>query len=80
MVKAIVEIDDEANKVINIVKAQYDFKDKSQAINELARQYKELVFESELRPEYLKRLEKIHMDPIIRIGSTRDFKRRYGLK
>lgn len=80
MVKAIVDIDEEANRVINIVKAQYDFKDKSEAINELARQYKELVLESELRAEYLKRLEKIRAEPIIRIGSIRDFKARYGLK
>jgi len=80
MVKAIVEIDDEANRVINVIKAQYDFKDKSQAINELARQYKELVLESEIRPEYLRKLEKIRAEPIIRIGSVKDFKARYGLK
>lgn len=80
MVKAIVDIDEEANKVINVVKAQYDFKDKSEAINEMAKQYKELVLESDLRPEYLKRLEKIRAEPIIRIGSVKDFKARYGLK
>lgn len=80
MVKAIVDIDEEANRVINVIKAQYDFKDKSQAINELAKQYKELVLESDLRPEYLKRLEKIRAEPIIRIGSVRDFRSRYGLK
>ena len=80
MVKAIVDIDAEANRVINVIKAQYDFKDKSQAINELARQYKELVLESDLRPEYLRRLEKLRSEPIIRVGSFRDFKARYGLK
>jgi hypothetical protein len=80
MVKAIVEIDEDANRVINLIKAQYDLKDKSQAINELAKQYKALVLESELRPEYLKRLERIRAEPIIRIGSIKDFKARYGLK
>lgn len=80
MVKAIVEIDEEANRVINVIKAQYDFKDKSQAINELARQYKALVLESGLRPEYLKKLEKIQSEPIMRVGSAREFKKRYGLK
>ncbi|MBI3116795.1 MAG: DUF2683 family protein, partial [Thaumarchaeota archaeon] len=49
MVKAIVEIDEEANKVINILKAQYGLKDKSQAINEMAKQYKELVLKSGVR-------------------------------
>lgn len=80
MVKAIVQIDEEANKVINVLKAQYGLKDKSQAINEMAKQYKILVLESDVRPEYLKRLEKIRKEQIIRIGSVRDFRKRYGLK
>ena len=80
MVKAIVEIDEEANRVINVIKAQYDFKDKSQAINELARQYKALILESDVRPEYLRRLEKIRSEPIIRVGKAKEFKDRYGLK
>jgi hypothetical protein len=80
MVKAIVEIDEEANRVINVLKAQYGLRDKSQAINEMAKQYKVLVLESEVRPEYLKKLEKIHREPIIRIGNAVDFRKRYGLK
>ncbi len=55
-------------------------KDKSQAINEMAKQYKVLVLESEVRSEYLKKLDKIHKEPIIRIGNAGDFKRKYGLK
>ena len=80
MVKAIVEIDEEANKVINVLKAQYGLKDKSQAINEMARQYKKLVLESGVRPEYLNKLKKIQAEPIIRVGSTGEFRKRYGLK
>jgi hypothetical protein len=80
MVKAIVEIDEEANKVINVLKAQYGLKDKSQAINEMAKQYKVLVLESEVRPEYLKKLEKIRREPIVRIGNAGDFRKKYGLK
>ena len=80
MVKAIVEIDDEANKVINVLKAQYGLKDKSQAINEMAKQYRVLVLESDVKPEYLKKLERIRKEPIIRIGNTDDFRKRYGLK
>ncbi|MDG7011574.1 MAG: DUF2683 family protein [Nitrososphaerota archaeon] len=80
MVKAIVEIDKEANEVINLLKAQYGLNDKSEAINEMAKQYKALILESPIRPEYLARLEKIKAEPIIRIGSISDFKARYGLK
>ncbi|MDV3278683.1 MAG: DUF2683 family protein [Nitrososphaerales archaeon] len=80
MVKAIVEIDKQANKVINVVKAQYGLKDKSQAINEMAKQYRELVLESGVRPEYLRKLKRIREEPIIRVGSISDFKKRYGQK
>jgi hypothetical protein len=80
MVKAIVDIDEKANKVINILKAQYGLRDKSQAINEMARQYKEIVLESEFKPEYVRRLMEVQKEPIIRIGSTHDLRKRYGLK
>ncbi len=80
MVKAIVEINKQANKVINVVKAQYGLKDKSQAINEMAKQYRELVLESGVRPEYLRKLKRIRNEPIIRVGSINDFKKRYGPK
>jgi len=78
--EAIVDIDEEANKVLNVLKVQYRLKDKSQAINEMAKQYKALVLKSRIRPEYLRKLERIQKEPIIRIGSSADFRRRYGLK
>jgi cytochrome c peroxidase len=80
MVKAIVEIDERANEVINLLKARYGLNDKSQAINEMARQYKELILESDIRPEYLTRFRKIWSEPIIRVGSYKDFKKRYKVK
>jgi hypothetical protein len=80
MVKAIVEIDEEANKVINILKAQYGLKDKSQAINEMARQYKEIVLESEVKQEYIQKLKRIQKEQIVRVGGIEDLRKRYGLK
>ncbi len=80
MVKAIVEIDEEANKVINILKAQYGLKDKSQAINEMAKQYNEIVLASENKQEHIQTLKKIQKEQIIRIGSAEDDRKRYGLK
>ena len=59
MVKAIVDNDSEADAVIKLLKVQYSLKDKSQAINEMAKQYKSLILESRIRPEYLLKLEKI---------------------
>jgi len=81
MVKAIVEIDEEANKVLNHLKAEYGLKDKSQAINVMAKEFKRFVrIEPEVRPEYIKKLMKIHKGKHIKIGSVEDFRKRYGLK
>ena len=74
------EIDAEANKVINLLKAQYGLRDKSAAINKMAKQYKEIVLESEFKPEYVRKLVEIQKQPIIRVGSTSELRKRYGLK
>jgi len=76
MVKAIVEIDEDANKVINILKARYGLRDKSQAINEMAKQYKEIVLDSEVRPEYIKKLKRAEKERILRVGSVQDLRKR----
>jgi hypothetical protein len=80
MVKAIVNISQKANRVINVVKAKYDFRDKSQAINKIVEQFDEFILEPELRPEYIRKMNRIQKEPILRIGTVKDFKKRYGLK
>lgn len=59
MVKAMIDIDEHANMVLNIVKAKYDLPDKSHAINMMAVQYEEEILEPEFKPEYITRLKKI---------------------
>jgi hypothetical protein len=59
MVQAFININERANRVINILKAKYGLKDKSQAI-ELALEIIEKDYlEPELRPEYVKKIRKI---------------------
>ena len=59
MVQAIVDISERANRILNIVKAKYGLKDKSQAINLMAKEYEEGIMEPELRPEYIEKIRKI---------------------
>jgi len=81
MVKAIVDIDMEANKVLNHLKVEYGLRDKSQAINVMAREFKKFVkVEPEVRPEYIRKLMKIQKGRHIKIGSMQDFRKRFGLK
>ena len=78
MVKAIVEIDEEANKVLNHLKAEYNLKDKSQAINKMAKEFKRFVrIEPEVRPEYIEKLKKIQKG---KYRVVKDFAKEFGLK
>ena len=59
MVQAIININEHANRILNIVKAKFGLKDKSEAIDLMAEQYEEEILEPELRPEYKVKLAKI---------------------
>jgi DNA-directed RNA polymerase subunit F len=81
MVKAIVNIDEKADKILKHLKAEYNLRDKSEAINLMAKEFTRFVrIEPEIRPEYVKELMKIHKGKRVKIGSVEDFKRRYGPK
>ncbi|EQD65978.1 hypothetical protein B2A_01351 [mine drainage metagenome] len=79
MVKAIVTITEDTNRVLNIIKAEYDLKDKSEAINVMAKEYKELVFEPRVKPSYLRKLKKIQKESLANVGTLKDFRKRYNL-
>ncbi len=53
MVKAIINVKEETNQILNIIKAKFGLKDKSQAIDKMAEEYSEKVLEFELRPKAL---------------------------
>ncbi len=64
---AIVKLDEEANHVINIVKAKYGLSDKSQAINQMAKEYGSEILEPELRLEYIEKLKRLEKEKSIPI-------------
>ena len=59
MVQALVEIDENTNRVLNVVKAKYGLRDKGEAIQIVVEKYIEEENDPELKPEYLKKLNKI---------------------
>ena len=59
MVQSIIDIDENEDRVLNIVKAKYGLKNKSQAVSTIAKIYEESFLEPELRPEYVEKLKKI---------------------
>ena len=76
MVQAIIDIEDHTNRVLNIVKAKFGLKDKSAAINMMAQQYEQEMLEPELRPEYLKKIQKIQKEKGIRFKDVDDLRKK----
>jgi hypothetical protein len=77
MVQAFITLSEHANRILNIVKAKYDLKDKSQAIELVVTEYEEDILEPALRPEYIKKAEKIMKQKPIHVGSIADLRKRY---
>ncbi|MCL2477361.1 DUF2683 family protein [Candidatus Bathycorpusculum sp.] len=75
MVKAIIEIDERTNRVLNIIKAKHGLKDKSQAINLMAQQFEENLLEPELKPEFIESLKASKNEKTIKVN---DFTKRYS--
>lgn len=75
MVKALIDIDKHANQVLNIVKAKYNLKDKSQAINLMAEKFEEEILAREFKPSYQKKLDKIMKGKFHRYSSFEELKR-----
>lgn len=72
-----VEISENANRILNIVKAKYGLKDKSQAINKMAKEFGETLLEPQLRPGYIKKLGKIEKEGTV---SEKDFEKMLKVK
>ena len=80
MVQAIINVNERTNQVLNIFKAKYNLKDKSEAINVMAQKYEETILEPELRPEYIKKAQKIMKDKAIYVGTPDNLRKMMGLK
>jgi len=75
MTTAIVTLDEKANHIINIVKAKYELKDKSQAINVMAMEYAMEILDQPLRPEYIKKLKKLGKEKGIPFCSAKELRK-----
>jgi hypothetical protein len=80
MVQAIINIDENTNRILNIIKAKYGLKDKSQAIDRMAKEYEAEILEPQLRPEYIEKAKRIMVEKPVKLGDIKEFKKRYGVK
>jgi len=75
MVQAMIEIPKEANQILNIVKARYNLKTKSEAISKIVIECGANILEPELRPEYLEKLERIRKGRYLKFDSIDDLRK-----
>jgi hypothetical protein len=57
MVKSVIDLTERESRIINIVKAKYGLKDKSQALSVILKRYEECELEPQLRPEFIAEIE-----------------------
>lgn len=65
VIQARVKMSDRTNQVLNIVKAKYNLKDKSAALDLVVAQYEEKILESQYRPEFIKEMLDSENDEVI---------------
>ena len=76
MVNALVQLDSNTNRVLNIVKARYGLKNKGEAIQYVVNEYAESENEPDLRPDFIEKMNEVSKQKSIQVD---DFAKRYGL-
>ena len=77
MVQAMIQISDEANQILNIVKARYSIKDKSGAIEKVVLEFGEDLLEPQLRPEFIQKMKERQKEKTVKVT---DFRKYFNLK
>jgi hypothetical protein len=65
MIQARLRISDRTNHVLNIVKAKYNLKDKSAALDKLVAEYEDKILEPQFKPEFIEEVLATEKEPLI---------------
>ena len=76
MVQALINLNDNTNRVLNIIKAKYDLQDKGEAVEYIVNKFVEYENEPDLKPEFIEKMKRIRKEKSIKVD---DFAERYGL-
>lgn len=74
MVQSIIDLNENEDRILNIVKAKYGLKNKSQAIATIAKIYEDSFLEPELRPEYIEKLQIIRKEKGIKFRNIEELR------
>jgi hypothetical protein len=76
MVQAMIQISNEANQILNIVKAKYALKDKSHAIEKVILGFGKDFLEPQLRPEFIQKMIERQKEDTVKV---KDFRKHFGI-
>lgn len=74
MVHTIVNLDENRDRILKIIKGKYGFNNKSDAVNYVIDKFEEQFLEPELRPEYVEKLNRIEKKRGIRFKSVKNLR------
>ena len=78
MVKSIIDLNERESRVINIVKAKYGLKDKSQALSIIIKRFEECELEPQFRPEFVAEIEEARKKG--KFVKVKDFAQEFDVK
>ena len=76
MVQTMVNLTEYDNRVLNIIKAKFGFKNKSEAIKLIIQKYESEFLEPELRPEFIEKMRTRENETVVQVT---DFRSHFGL-
>ena len=74
-IKSLITINEREDCIVNIVKAKYRLKNKSEAIKYIIKEYEETKLEPELRPGFIDKLGKIRKEKHHRFSNINELRR-----
>ncbi|MFH1889392.1 MAG: DUF2683 family protein [Nanoarchaeota archaeon] len=78
MVNALIKLSEDANRVLNIVKARFGLKDKGEAIEFIISKYSEEENEPELRPDFVEKIRKTEHQKGFEFRSVNELRAKYN--
>ncbi|MFG1530278.1 MAG: antitoxin [Thermoplasmata archaeon] len=69
MPKAVVDLSEHANRIVNVVKARDGLRGKNEAIEAIVAAYEERILDPALQPEFVESLQRVRRGPFRKIRS-----------
>ena len=77
MVQALINLNEHENRVLNVIKGKFGFKNKSEAVNFIINEYEKEFLEPELRPEFIEKMKERQKEETVKV---KDFRKHFGLE